>query len=78
MFETVFEVVLMIVAIALIILSLLQSGKSDGMSGAFTGGDSLNLFTNVKERGPEKVLSNLTMVFGITFFVLVIIQNIIR
>lgn len=77
MFETVFEVVLMVVAIVLIILSLVQSGKSDGMSGAFSGGDSLNLFANVKERGPEKVLSNMTMVFGITFFVLVIMHNII-
>ncbi len=77
MLQTILEVVLMIVAVVLIILSLIQSGKTDGVSGAFTGGDGLNLFANVKERGPEKVLSNLTMVSGIAFFILVIIQNIV-
>jgi len=62
---------LMVVSALMIIITLLQSGKSDGISGAFTGG--LNLFANVKERGPEKVISYLTMILGILFFVLVIL-----
>lgn len=62
----------MIVSAMLIVLSLLQSGKSDGISGAFTGNGGLNLFANVKERGSEKVISNLTMVLGVLFFILVI------
>lgn len=70
------NVLLMIVSVALIILSLMQSGKNDGLSGAFTGAEGLNLFQNIKERGPEKVISNLTMVVGLTFFVLVIIVSI--
>ena len=65
----------MIVSVALIILSLMQSGKNDGLSGAFTGSEGLNLFANVKERGPEKMISNLTMIVGILFFVLVIIMR---
>ncbi len=69
------EILLMIVSVALIILSLLQSGKNDGLSGAFTGTGDLNLFQNVKERGPEKVVSRLTMVTGIAFFVIVIIMR---
>ena len=69
------DVLLMIVSAVLIILSLLQSGKSDGISGAFTGGSGLNLFSNVKERGPEKVISNLTMGVGIAFFGLIIIAR---
>ena len=69
------EILLMIASVILIILSLLQSGKSDGINGAFTGGEGLNLFANVKERGPEKVISNLTLVAGITFFALVIIVS---
>ena len=69
------DVLLMAVSVLLIILSLLQSGKSDGINSAFTGGDGLNLFANVKERGPEKVISNLTLITGITFFVLVIIVS---
>lgn len=69
------EILLMIVSVALIILSLLQSGKNDGLSGAFTGTGDLNLFQNVKERGPEKVVSRLTMLTGIAFFVIVIIMR---
>ena len=63
---------LMIDSAMLIILTLLQGGKSDGVSGAFTGNGGLNLFANVKERGSEKVISNITLVLGILFFVLVI------
>ena len=69
------RIVLMFVSVALIILSLMQSGKNDGLSGAFTGSEGLNLFANVKERGPEKMISNLTMIVGILFFVLVIIMR---
>ena len=62
----------MIVSALLIVITLLQGGKSDGISGAFTGNGGLNLFANVKERGPEKVMSYVTMVLGVAFFVLVI------
>ncbi len=71
------KILLLIVAGILIVLSLLQGGKSDGLS-AFTGSSDLGLFTNVKERGPEKIVSNLTMITGIVFFVLVIIIRIVE
>ncbi len=64
---------LMIVSALIVILTLLQSGKSDGISGAFTGNGGLNLFANVKERGSEKVISNMTLVLGVIFFALVIL-----
>ena len=69
------KVLLLIVAVLLILISLLQGGKSDALS-AFTGGNDLGLFQNVKERGPEKVISIATMVLGILFFVLVIVIRI--
>lgn len=69
------DILLIIVSAVLIILSLLQGGKTDPMA-AFTGTSGLNLFTNVKERGSEKVISNLTLGFGVAFFVLVILINI--
>jgi protein translocase, SecG subunit len=69
---------LMIDSAMIVILSLLQSGKTDGMSGAFTGNGGLNLFANVKERGSEKVVSNLTLVLGILFFVLVIAIRVVK
>lgn len=71
------DAILIIVSALLIILSLLQSGKTDGMSGTFTGNGGLNLFANVKERGSEKVISNLTLVLGIVFFALVIIIRLV-
>ena len=71
------DAILIIVSTLLIVLSLLQSGKTDGMSGAFTGNGGLNLFANVKERGSEKVISNLTLVLGIVFFALVIIIRLV-
>jgi preprotein translocase subunit SecG len=69
------KILLLIVAVLLILISLLQGGKSDALS-AFTGGNDLGLFQNVKERGPERVISIATMVLGILFFVLVIIIRI--
>ena len=71
------DAILIIVSALLIVLSLLQSGKTDGMSGASTGNGGLNLFANVKERGSEKVISNLTLVLGIVFFALVIIIRLV-
>ena len=71
------DVLLMISAVLLIILSLLQSGKSDGISSAFTGSGGLNLFNNVKERGPEKFIADATLVVGIAFFALVLIIRIV-
>lgn len=69
------KVILLIVSVFLIILSLLQGGKSDGLS-AFTGSGDLGLFTNIKERGPEKIFSRVTLVTGVLFFVLVIVTRI--
>lgn len=71
------DAILIIVSALMIVLSLLQSGKTDGMSGAFTGNGGLNLFANVKERGSEKIISNMTLVLGIIFFVLVILIRIV-
>ena len=70
------EILLLVVAVVLILLSLLQGGKSDGLS-AFTGSGDLGLFANIKERGPEKVISKATMVVGIIFFIIVIVIRIL-
>ncbi len=70
------NILLLIVSALLILLSLLQSGKSDGL-GAFTGSNDLGLFANVKERGPEKILSHATLILGIIFFILVIVARVI-
>ena len=67
------DIVLVIVSVGLIILSLLQGGKSDGASGAITGGSKMNIFARTKERGSERVVSIMTLVMGILFFIVTLI-----
>ncbi|MDD2209595.1 MAG: preprotein translocase subunit SecG, partial [Bacilli bacterium] len=58
-------------------LTLLQGGKSEGASGAITGG-GLNVFVKTKERGAEKVVSILTLIVAIIFFILAVIIKLIQ
>ena len=69
---TFLNVIFLIISILLIVICLLQGGKSDGASGAITGGN-LNVFVDNKERGPEVILSRITLVLGVLFFLLSII-----
>lgn len=66
------EVLLIIVSIALIIVCLLQTGKTDGIVNALTG-QSSNLFAQQKERGVDLVLTRITAGLGIAFFVIAIL-----
>ena len=69
-----YDWVFLAVGIAIIILCLLQGGKSEGASGAITGG-GLNVFVKTKERGAEKVISILTLILaGIFFFIAMLIK----
>lgn len=67
-----YDVIFVIVALIVIVLSLLQGGKSEGASGAITGG-GLNVFAKTKERGSEKVISWLTFGFGVLFLFLALL-----
>ena len=60
------------IALIIIILSLLQGGKSEGASGAITGG-GLNVFPKQKERGSELVISWMTFGFAVVFFLIAIL-----
>lgn len=62
------EIVLFIVSIFLIIICLMQSGKSQGASSAVIGGNTMNIFSRTKERGVDKILSIITFITGIAFF----------
>ena len=66
------NILLMIVSVALIIVCLLQSGKSDGIVNALTG-QSSNLFAQQKERRADLVLSRMTVGLAVAFFVLAIL-----
>ena len=68
------DVIFMIVAAVMVVLCLLQGGKSDGASGAIMGG-GLHVFKDVKERVPEVIISRITMFAGVLFFTLAILVN---
>lgn len=67
-----YDIVFIIISLILIVLSLLQGGKSEGASGAITGG-GLNVFAKTKERGSEKVVSWMTFGFAILFLFMAIV-----
>ena len=67
--HTLFTVLLIIVALALIVVVLLQSGKSAGLSGAISGGAE-QLFGKQKARGLDLVLHRTTIVLSVLFIAL--------
>jgi preprotein translocase subunit SecG len=68
------DIVFIIVSFVIIILSLLQGGKSEGASGAITGA-GMNVFVKTKERGSELIISYLTLGFAMVFFLLALLTN---
>ncbi|WP_440894877.1 preprotein translocase subunit SecG [Amphibacillus sp. Q70] len=60
---------LVITSIALIALVVMQSGKSEGLSGAISGGAE-QLFGKKKARGIDAVLNRATIIVSVLFFIL--------
>ncbi|SEQ27228.1 preprotein translocase subunit SecG [Piscibacillus halophilus] len=60
---------LFIATVGLIVVVLLQSGKSAGLSGAISGGAE-QLFGKQKARGIDGVLHRLTIIFGVAFMII--------
>ncbi|WP_143414986.1 preprotein translocase subunit SecG [Geobacillus sp. E263] len=67
--HTLLVTLLVIVSIGLIVIVLLQSGRSAGLSGAITGGAE-QLFGKQKARGLDAILQRITVVLAVLFFVL--------
>lgn len=63
------EIALIIVSILLIVLVLLQSNKASDAS-QIIGGGNAELFQNQKERGVELLITRLTILLGVLFFVI--------
>lgn len=71
------HIAFLIVGLIIIILSLLQGGKSEGASGAITGG-GMNIFVKTKERGSEKIITILTFVFVVIFMFLAVLLLVVN
>ena len=66
------DIFIMILSILLITVVLLQSGKAEGAS-QILGGGSSDLFNKRKERGSELFITRLTLVLGMTFFIICLV-----
>ncbi len=71
------ETALLIISILLIVIVLLQSGKAESASQILSGGNS-DLFSKRKERGSELVISRITLVLGLSFFVICFVSMFIK
>lgn len=67
-----YDIIFLVVGIIIIVLSLLQGGKSEGASGAITGG-GMNIFVKTKERGSEKAITIMTFIFVVVFMFLAVL-----
>lgn len=75
--DIILGIVTIFVAIAIIILVLMQEGKKKGMSGAISGGNDSYL-SKGKTTTSQAKAKRFTFVLAIVFFVLVVVLNVIN
>ena len=75
--STILTVIFLLVSISLIVLVLMQSGKSAGLSGAITGGAE-TFFGKKKAKSYEGKLALFTRIGVVVFVVLAIVLVIIQ
>lgn len=63
------ETLLIVISVLIIVLVLLQGNKAQAGGQIISGGNA-ELFQNQKERGAELLISRLTLILGILFFVI--------
>ena len=74
--EIILGIVLILLSVAIIVLVLLQEGKSAGLSGAIAGGAE-TFFGKNKSRTMESKLVLITKIIAISFFVLAIVATLL-
>lgn len=71
MLVTVLKYLAMIIGAIMIVLVLLQGGRADGLTAAFGGNKSLELFSTTKSRGSDIWLDRITLVLALAFMIIV-------
>ena len=74
--EIILGIVLILLSVAIIVLVLLQEGKSAGLSGAIAGGAE-TFFGKNKSRTMESKLVLITKLLAISFFVLALVATLL-
>ena len=72
--EIILGIILLLLSVAIIVLVLLQEGKSAGLSGAIAGGAE-TFFGKNKSRTMESKLVLITKIIAISFFVLALVAT---
>ncbi len=75
--EIAFGIILMIAALFLIIAVLMQSGKSNKLSGTIAGGAE-TFFGKTKGKSIDKMFSKLTTIVAVCFVVLVVVVYVVQ
>jgi preprotein translocase subunit SecG len=70
--ETASKIILAIASVGLILVVLLQSGKSAGLSGTI-GGGAEHLMGKAKARGFDALLNKFTTIIAIVFMVMALV-----
>ena len=74
--EIILGIVLILLSVAIIVLVLLQEGKSAGLCGAIAGGAE-TFFGKNKSRTMESKLVLITKIIAISFFVLALVATLL-
>ena len=74
--KSILMVIYVIVAVALIILSLIQSKESSGVTSTVTGSSTNNLYNQNKGRTKEGRMKKWTIILGVAFAILAVVLSI--
>lgn len=75
--QIVFGIVLILLALALIVLVLLQESNQQGLSGAISGGSSESFFGKNKGRTDEAKKAFITKILAIAFMILALVTVVV-
>ena len=74
----IFTIIQLLASLFLIAVVLLQSGKSNGLSGAVSGGSAETFFSKGKSKSLDATLARMTKWVGIVFVVLTLALSLIK
>ena len=74
----IFTIIQLLACVFLIAVVLLQSGKSNGLSGAVSGGSAETFFSKGKSKSLDATLARMTKWVGIVFVVLTLALSLIK
>lgn len=75
--EIALGIILIVLAVAVIVCVLMQSGKDKRLSGTITGGAADTFFAKGKGKSKDKIFSTVTTVLSVIFVIVAIIAVIV-